>query len=378
MMRVDRGLLRIAAALAVSVAAHAEGGDLPRLTGPVVDAAGIIDARSAAEITEICLGLDRAGIAQIAVATVPSLGERTLEEYAVDLFKSWGLGHSKQRSDGLLVLLVPGPPGKRLIRIEVGYGLEGILPDGKVGALMREHAFPWMKQDAYGAAAHDLVAALARELNAALAPAAPVMAQTKSARWHPRPELGLLILLAVIACGIVLQVRTPSRAWMTYWQLSVAMAALGMLTLIALLLTLGGAGLMLFAFWLFLNGTIWAAHTRVQCCPRRDGGWMRKTNTILKFAEMYEAGNGTTTITCTVPGCDFKVTTEWVTEPLARRRQASISFGGGSAWSDSGSSSSDSGSSSSSDSGSSSSSDSGGSYSGGGGESGGGGASGAV
>src|SRR5207245_2567852 len=80
-------------------------------------------------------------------------GADPLKDYAVALFKKWGLGHGTKRDDGLLVLFVPGAPGHRKIRIEVGYGLEGILPDGKVGQIRTQQAFPYMQNNDYSGAA---------------------------------------------------------------------------------------------------------------------------------------------------------------------------------------------------------------------------------
>src|SRR5207245_2463646 len=101
------------------------------------------------------------GIAQIGVCTVPDLGDWTKEEFAVDLFRKWGLGHGKKHADGLLVLLVPGKPGHRKIKVEVGYGLEGLLPDGKLGALIDQYAVPALRRNDYGDAAVKLVDAFA-------------------------------------------------------------------------------------------------------------------------------------------------------------------------------------------------------------------------
>src|SRR5258706_9257766 len=130
---------------------------LPDYSGYVVDKAGLLDSASVAHIRQVASQLDHAGVAQIAVATVPesALEDDSLEDYSVSLFKKWGLGHGAKRDDGVLVLFVPGKPGHRKIRIEVGYGLEGILPDGKVGQIRTDQAFPSMKNDdSSGAAVH--------------------------------------------------------------------------------------------------------------------------------------------------------------------------------------------------------------------------------
>ena len=83
--------------------------------------------------------------AQIVVVTVPSLNGVNIEEYATDLFRSFGIGDSKE-NNGLLLLLALE---EREFRVEVGYGLEGILPDGKVGRLEDEYIIPFLKENEY-------------------------------------------------------------------------------------------------------------------------------------------------------------------------------------------------------------------------------------
>jgi uncharacterized protein len=76
------------------------------------------------------------------VVTINSLAGSDIESYAVDLYKRWGIG-SKSTDRGVLILLAPND---HKYRIEVGYGLEAILPDGKVGGFGRE-AVPLLRQN---------------------------------------------------------------------------------------------------------------------------------------------------------------------------------------------------------------------------------------
>ncbi len=150
-----------ALALAPRDARAAGDADLPDFDGYVVDTAGVIDDQSRKQIIAVASKLDHAGVAQLAVCTVVSLGDRDLRQFASDLFTKWKLGHDKKRSDGALLVLVPGGPGHRKIRLEVGYGLEGVLPDGKVGALIDREAVPALKRDQYGPAALGMITAVA-------------------------------------------------------------------------------------------------------------------------------------------------------------------------------------------------------------------------
>lgn len=81
--------------------------------------------------------------AQIVVVTIPSLEGDSLEDYATELFRKFEIG-DKTKNNGLLLLL---SLEERQFRIEVGYGLEGILPDGKTGRIQDEYIIPYLKQD---------------------------------------------------------------------------------------------------------------------------------------------------------------------------------------------------------------------------------------
>src|SRR5438067_1396220 len=154
-------LASVALLVAPAVLALVPDKQLPAYTGYVVDKASILDQGAVEQIRATASRLDHAGVAQIAICTVPDLGDWSVEEFAVDLFRKWGLGHGKKRADGLLLVLVPGKPGHRKIKVEVGQALEGILPDGKVGALIDQYAAPAVRRNDYGDAAVKLLDAFA-------------------------------------------------------------------------------------------------------------------------------------------------------------------------------------------------------------------------
>ena len=82
---------------------------------------------------------EQTGSAQIGVVTVNDLGGRTLEEFAVARFREMGLG-SRERNDGVLLLYAKE---ENRVRIEVGYGMEGRIPDGKAGAILDQYFVPY-------------------------------------------------------------------------------------------------------------------------------------------------------------------------------------------------------------------------------------------
>jgi uncharacterized protein len=133
--------------LALALLLHAEPVSQLQPTDYVNDFAHVLDATTVAQLDNICQQIDQKAHAQIAVVTVNSLDGSDIESYAVALFKKWGIG-SKATNHGVLLLFAIQD---HKYRIEVGYGLEPILPDGKVGGFGRE-AVPQLKQNDYNGA----------------------------------------------------------------------------------------------------------------------------------------------------------------------------------------------------------------------------------
>jgi uncharacterized membrane protein YgcG len=110
-----------------------------------------------------CESIDKAGDGQIAVAIVNDLQGMDRPEYAANLFRAWGIGH-KGKDDGILIL-VALPPASRGIKVEIGYGLEGRLNDGKAMAAVRERALPQFKQGRIGTGLRNLVAYYGQQMH---------------------------------------------------------------------------------------------------------------------------------------------------------------------------------------------------------------------
>ena len=133
--------------LALGMSAWAEPISQLKATGYVDDFANVLDQSTIAQMKDICRQIDEKAHAQIAVVTINSLDGSDIESYAVDLFKQWGVG-GKSSNRGVLILYAIRD---HRARIEVGYGLEPILPDGKVGSFQRE-AIPLMHSEQYSQA----------------------------------------------------------------------------------------------------------------------------------------------------------------------------------------------------------------------------------
>ena len=128
-------------ALAAAVVLTAQGEralDVPKPTARVNDYAGVLDPAERDALEAEIRALDRDTSAEVAVVTVTSLDGLSVEDYAERLFNTWGIGKAAA-DNGVLVLV---SAGDRQMRIEVGYGLEGVLPDGLAGAVIRETFVP--------------------------------------------------------------------------------------------------------------------------------------------------------------------------------------------------------------------------------------------
>src|SRR6516165_3399769 len=144
-------------ALLCTSAARAEKIEQLKPQGYVNDFAGVLSEGTREQITALCRQADQKAHAQIAVVTVRSLDDVPVEDFANKLYERWGVGY-KGENRGVLILLAVDD---KKYRVEVGYGLEPILPDGKVGGFGRE-ILPSLRQGDYSAALLHLTASVAR------------------------------------------------------------------------------------------------------------------------------------------------------------------------------------------------------------------------
>ena len=116
-------------------------------TNYVNDFAGVLDAAAQTRLNDLCRQVDEKAHAQIAVVTVKSVDGQDVVSYAVALYQKWGIG-AKGKDRGVLILLAVQD---HKYWTTVGYGLEPILPDGKVGGFGRE-AVPFLRAGDYAGA----------------------------------------------------------------------------------------------------------------------------------------------------------------------------------------------------------------------------------
>src|SRR5271156_6831986 len=145
----SRWLVIVLLTFAPSLVVTAESvNTLPAPTGYISDFAGVLSPSTKSSLENLCTQVDRQAHAQIAVVTIKTLdGDQSIEEFATALEDKWKVG-PKGTDRGVLMLLVMTP---RRGRIEVGYGLEGILNDAKVGDIGRAMS-PYAQQSDYNSA----------------------------------------------------------------------------------------------------------------------------------------------------------------------------------------------------------------------------------
>jgi uncharacterized protein len=112
----------------------------PRTRGGtwVTDMPGMLRADTIARLNSTIGEFERSNGAEMAVVVIRSLDGLSIDEAAVELFELWKIGKAS-KDNGLLLLW---STGDRRVRVEVGYGLEGVLPDGKVGAILDAYVMP--------------------------------------------------------------------------------------------------------------------------------------------------------------------------------------------------------------------------------------------
>ncbi|WP_160724334.1 TPM domain-containing protein [Bacillus sp. USDA818B3_A] len=148
-------LLCTAHALAEDVQIPAPAGDIY-----VQDTAHVLNETEKTELINIGRNLEDRTTAQVAVLTVQTIGDRPIEEYANEAFRQYGIGSKKEDNGVLLVLAMK----EHKIRIEVGYGLEGRIPDAKAGRILDQYAIPYLKNNQPNQAVMGTYKALANEV----------------------------------------------------------------------------------------------------------------------------------------------------------------------------------------------------------------------
>jgi len=181
----------------------------PAPRGAVNDFANVIDPESAAKMEALAREvLQKTGTA-VVVVTVPAIGENEeYNMYANGLYKAWGIG-KKGEDKGVLIFLTLK---ERKIRIETGYGVEGILPDGLVGEIRDKYLKPQLQAGNYGKAFYDTMYALssyiAKDANVQLSDSPEPLPYRRDVRSQKKGVNVAGLIFFLIVAALLLGTRT--------------------------------------------------------------------------------------------------------------------------------------------------------------------------
>ncbi|MGG1688850.1 TPM domain-containing protein [Heyndrickxia ginsengihumi] len=177
--------------------AEAKNADIPSPVGDIYvqDFAHVLTEQQKNELIHLGRQLDDKTKAQIAVLTVESLQNKTIEEYANQAFRKYRLGDQKLNNGVLLLVAVKD----KSVRIEVGYGLEGALPDGKVGRILDDYTIPYLKENKPSAAVintyKQLFNVVAQEYHINKKTDAKAYVASKHSMWL---QIGIAVLIIIL------------------------------------------------------------------------------------------------------------------------------------------------------------------------------------
>jgi uncharacterized protein len=128
---------------------------------PVVDLAGIVDDSITIKLNSYLRELEHKTSAQMAILTIKSLEGQSLEDFSITVaHDKWKLGQ-KGKDNGVLILVALA---EKKYRIEIGYGLEGILPDSLVGSIGRQYLVPYFRKGDYSSGIYAATLIIANEI----------------------------------------------------------------------------------------------------------------------------------------------------------------------------------------------------------------------
>jgi uncharacterized protein len=221
-LRVRWGVFRLLLAVLVGFSATAAWAerveDLPKPTDYVSDLAHVLSPEAIARLDRLCTQLDHSSAnAQVAVVTINTLDGADMAQFANDLYHRWGIGH-KGSDRGVMVIIAVNDHKRR---IEVGFGLEGILPDAKVGdigrdmvPLLRANDFDGAMTMAVGQVAQVIAADAKVTLDEEPAP----MPQASRHQRVGNPPIGLILFFIFFGFVIVFRIIVGIAHMLGFWR----------------------------------------------------------------------------------------------------------------------------------------------------------------
>ena len=176
--------------------------DVPPLRGRINDYAGLIPADRARALEERLAGFEAETGHQIAVLTIPSLKGDSLEDFSIRVAEAWKIG--KKGFDNGAILLIARDDRK--LRIEVGYGLEGVMPDAIASRIIREVITPRFRSGDFAGGIEAGVDTMLKITKGEILPE-----RTRPAPGPPASQGGSLITILMITAMLALFVGMTRR-----------------------------------------------------------------------------------------------------------------------------------------------------------------------
>lgn len=172
---------------------------IPELWGtPIHDEAKVLTPAFISELEQLLKLHEDSTSNQIALLIVPSLNDASLEEYTLQVAEKWKLGREEKDNGALLFIAL----NDRKIRIEVGEGLEGVLPDAICNQIIRNEIAPYFRQDNYEGGIRAGIKAMIRAIGGEYE-AAPVSARKgrRGSLWSTLIIMAIIIIISRIRGG---------------------------------------------------------------------------------------------------------------------------------------------------------------------------------
>ena len=212
----------LAGMVLAGLAGSAAALDVPYLSGRVNDDAHLFDANAAQALDQTLKAYEEKTGRQFVVLTLPSLGDEVLEDYSIKVARAWKLGR-KGQDDGILLLVARDD---HKVRIEVGYGLEGSLPDALCGRIIRDEMVPRFRSGDYADGVTAGVKAAIGALDGTYSPPPDVVSNGMKIRFNGGSpgDMGVLdkILMSFFVFGILalfegVGLCAPGVGWFLYF-----------------------------------------------------------------------------------------------------------------------------------------------------------------
>jgi uncharacterized protein len=237
--RILLSLAFVAGSLVVGAISAAEGDPqpIPALTAHVTDLTGTLDATQKQTLEDELVALEKTKGSQVGVLIVPTTNPEDIAQFGIRVADAWKLGR-KGTDDGVILIVAKND---RRVRIEVGRGLEGPIPDAAASRIIREYITPRFRDNDYYGGVHEATGALTKLINDE--PLPPPLADDHSGSGGGAGDFGPPLIaawfVALFLRNVLGRVSTAPRAGL------VGLGAGGVAWLISGLIPLGlGAGVL--------------------------------------------------------------------------------------------------------------------------------------